>query len=1356
MINNHHANLKVSTTRAINTGIPKNPFIKWDEPVLLATAIVLIRSARDNVFYPFRCLLDIASESNYISEEIVQFLGLKKTPIIADMTGLGGVKTGTAREVVDFEVGSKINPSFKLRVQAPVVSKVSNLLPSQHIHRGEWEHVKGLQPADPDFLQQNKVDVLLGSPVYGYLLLPGLIKTTPEEPVAQNTEFGWILSGPTRATIPRREISSFHTRVELDDQLRRFFEQEELPEVRSWTQEEKNCEEFFKKTMRRDSEGRVIVALPFKDDKVLTGTSKGQAISRLMKLESRLQTNQELKTEYAKILDEYEALNHTTLLGNLADLDSDRAQESNFYIPHHAVFKPESTTTKTRIVFDASAKTTSGVSLNETLMVGPTLQDDLTSILLRWRTYKYVFSADIEKMYRQVVICEKDRKFLRFLYRKHPDQPIQVYQHDRLPFGISAATYLAVRALHEVALEGKEEFPRAAEVALRDFYMDDGMSGEDSVDATIALCKDLRELLGRGKLPLRKFISNSTEVLESIPRIDRELELPLEIHTEDMIKTLGIRYHPSTDTFQFKVSLPEVMVWPTKRSLLSEVSKLFDPLGWLAPVIIQAKILFQELWQEGLDWNQKLPENIAQKWISFRNNLHRLETIRINRWSRNEKNIKSHQLHGFSDASEKAFSAVVYSRIIDHEGSIHTTLLTAKTRVAPFKPRTLPRLELCGAVLLANLMENVGKALNIDKSEMYTWSDSTVVIGWIRTHPMKLKTFVANRIVEINNYLNVSQWLHIEGTDNPADCASRGIGPEELERHALWWNGPKCLKENRTTWSQELAIPTATLELKSSVKKSCFVILQEQGLEKYIKEYSSFKKLIRMVALQMRFIHNLRPLNTKIMNKTISTEELQQAQKRLIRLCQEKDFPQEVHHLKEKRPINTKSGILSLNPFLDNEGTLRVGGRLEESDLTYESKHPMILASGPLTDLIISDAHHKSLHGGNRLTMNLVRESFWIVNLRRKVKKHIAKCVMCFRFRATVNEQIMANLPRARITETSPFTHTSVDYAGPFKIKASNVKAPPTRIQPVIVNGEVLRATPKVPILDGYIAVFVCFTTKAIHLEVVSDLTTDTFLAALDRFTSRRGSPEHMYSDNAKTFIGAKNILAQDQELSILDYKEVAVHLANDGTQWHFIPPKAPHFGGLHEAGVKSMKHHLKRVVGDTKLTFEELTTITARIESCLNSRPLCPLTDEPGESAALTPGHFLIGRPLIAPPSGKSERFEGSLQDRWMLVKKLQRDIWKAWSTDYLNTLQQRQKWTQQRRNLVPGNIVLLREDDVPPTKWPLARVVEVYPSQDDNVRSVRIEMVQGQKLKQYDRPICKLCLLPISDNEGEEDARH
>lgn len=382
------------------------------------------------------------------------------------------------------------------------------------------------------------------------------------------------------------------------------------------------------------------------------------------------------------------------------------------------------------------------MSLNDRMIIGPVIQQKLLSILLRWRKHKYAMTADVEKMYRQ--IREQDQHLQCIVWRKSSTGPIQNYKLNTVTYGTASAPFLAIRTLKQLAQDEKEQFPRAAAVTQTDFYVDDVMTGADSVEDALKLQKDLIKMLHAGGFELKKWASNSEKILKSVPEEYREIKLPMEIQLENTIKTLGMHWNTLTDSFHFKVNIcDKKSETVTKRSLLSEASRLFDPIGWLAPSIICAKIMFQKLWLEGLKWDQKLPEKLTNDWRSFRNEIIIFEQIQIKRWIGVTKDMKKLELHGFCDASINAYAAALYIRSTKLDGTASVHLLAAKTRVAPVKQISLPRLELCGAVLLSNLMREVQLSMDVDDVKKFAWTDSTVVLSWIRSHPSRWKTFVA-------------------------------------------------------------------------------------------------------------------------------------------------------------------------------------------------------------------------------------------------------------------------------------------------------------------------------------------------------------------------------------------------------------------------------------------------------------------------------------------------------------------------------------------------------------------------------------------------------------------------------------
>lgn len=320
----------------------------------------------------------------------------------------------------------------------------------------------------------------------------------------------------------------------------------------------------------------------------------------------------------------------------------------------------------------------------------------------------------------------------------------------------------------------------------------------------------------------------------------------------------------------------------------------------------------------------------------------------------------------------------------------------------------------------------------------------------------------------------------------------------------------------------------------------------------------------------------------------------------------------------------------------------------------------------------------------------------------------------------------MGDLPAYRVTPAQVFERVGLDFAGPIYVKQSVRKATPVK---------------------GYICVFICMVTKAIHLEAVEDLSADSFLAAFQRFVSMRGVPEKVFSDNGTNFIGARSALRELYQLFKEEATQNKIHEYCQAKQidWRTIPPNAPHFGGLWEAGVKSVKTVLKKVYQSASLTLFELSTLLCQIEAILNSRPLYSLSSDPAEPEVLTPGHFLINRPLLAVPEPSVLDIPTNRLSRWQHIQQLREHFWKRWSREYVTEMQVRGRWTKQKGNVKPGMIVVLKEDNLPPQCWRLGRVVNVYPGADNLVRVVDVKTKTGT----FKRLIHKLAPLPIADNE-------
>jgi len=703
-----------------------------------------------------------------------------------------------------------------------------------------------------------------------------------------------------------------------------------------------------------------------------------------------------------------------------------------------------------------------------------------------------------------------------------------------------------------------------------------------------------------------------------------------------------------------------------------------------------------------------------------------LECVRVPRWLRCSPGDDI-EVHGFADASERAYAAVVYLRTRashDQDDEWRSSLVMAKTKVAPLKQISLPRLELCAATLLVRLVKHIRSRLILTDCPVHLWSDSTVTLGWIKGHPTQWKTFVANRVSEIQTTLPDAQWRHIPGCQNPADCASRGISPSELVHHPLWWRGPAWRPGDLEILKSKVEPRDELPERKS---QSHVGVLQSRVEEpELLTRHSSLERLLWITAWCRRWLtRRAAHQDMRARPRPLTPEEIDQGLLTWVRLVQAAQFKDVVRAMTKGASVGNRR-LAKLTPFLDEHGALRVGGRMKHALLAYDERHPIILPSkSHLTSLLIGSCHLRVLHGGVQQTLGLLRQRFWILGERSAVKAHLHRCVKCVRWRAASTQQLMGDLPAARVIPSRPFEHSGVDYAGPIMLRAT--------------RGRGHKAS------KAFIVIFVCFSTRAVHLDVVSDYTAEAFLATLRRFVSRRGIPQVLYSDCGTNFTGAAAKLRKLFTASSRESQRIGRALAEEHIKWKFNPPAAPHFGGLWEAAVKSVKHHLRRVIGDATLTYEEMATFLAEVEACLNSRPLAPLSDDPEDLTALTPGHFLIGNAINAVPEPTFLGEPINHLTRWQQIQSMRDHFWRRWSQEYLHSLTARPKWTTIASAPRVGQLCLVRSETTPPTRWPLARILELHPGDDCHVRVATVRTATSRLI----RPLVKLILLPVNHRE-------
>jgi ribonuclease HI/transposase InsO family protein len=1286
--------------------------------------------------------LDPGASSTLIRRDVATtMLGLCGPTIRTSVAWFDGSEKEVDATIVTFDISNN-EETIKFRAyDAYAVDdiRMSSNVPLKKLPVHKWTHVQGLEFAD---VQSKQITVVIANDIDE--AHDRLETRRPPagsfRPSAHRTHFGWVLSGrmiPPGITEPRMSVAhiSINENQQFQDLLERFWaiEANHLSSGPVLSERDKQGLHTLESTIKNVG-NRYEIGLMWKSEQVRLPDNRKVALRRMFSQERRFEHDPEYARKYNAVIEEYINLGHARYLSKE---EAEKRSDKTWYLPHHGVVSATSTTTKVRVVFDGASEF-QGTSLNKNMLRGPNLLNNLVGVALRARKYRVAVCSDIEKMYHQVLVPEHEQDAYRFVYRPPgSDSPPLTLRMKVHVFGSKTSPTTCLYALKRTAEDNRSEFPRAAESVLTSFYVDNYWESFPTEDEAIRVSRDLKALLAKGGFNLTKWTSNSKPVLVEL----KELGLAnpssdLELEKLDIERTLGLLWDRDRDSFIFKINKNIEEDWrPTRKQFLSVVLSVFDPLGFVAPVVFTMKVLMQKVCGNNVNFDEKVPEEFLPEFIKWCKNLHHLEEVSIPRsFTSSTRQVVSRQLHVFTDASNAGYGAVAYVRTATEDGEVRISFVMAKTHVAPIKKKqTIPRLELLGAIEGLALAMVITSELQENMKDVVFHTDSQIVLRWINSSTCKFEVFVENRIGKIVQETDRKQWRFVPGVDNPADMCSRGLQPQQLSNLEAFHTGPAFLRREESEWPQWDALHESDNEMPEALFIYTLITVEDYNvIEHCIERSSKSLKVIRVIAWCLRFISNSRAKrsNSNLTRGELGVEEMDRALKLCIKHAQVSAYAEEMKVLTSSNTVPAKSDLKLLTPFKDEDGLLRVGGRLDLAPFAYSAKHPIILPPRhQFTLLIVRDYHLKNFHIKSERLLADLRQTYWIPKGRRVVKSIVRACVPCRKREAKAICPFMAPLPRVRLTpHVIPFTFTGIDFFGPLMVS---------------MGGRGKRFEKR------WICLFTCLTVRAVHLEVADGMSADEFLLCFARFCSIRGKPSEIYTDNGTNFVAAQRELRDELE-KLYQSTDLQAKIACQNVKWQFSPPNAPHFGGAWERLVQSSKRLLRASVGNQLVNDRTLRTVIYEVAAMQNARPLTQLSVDPSDEEPLTPNHFLFGGSRAYVPLALSE-----LQDLRISSKQFRQGqqildhLWSRWTKELSPELIQREKWFVHKDSLSIGDLVLVHDPNNIRGQWPVGRVVEIMKSSDNVPRVVKLALSRGRG--ELVRAISSLVPLIVESDENK-----
>lgn len=1301
--------------------------------VLLKIAMVTIKGPMKTRIVP--AFFDEGSTATMMDEDLANDLGLEGlvSPITYRWTN-DIVRTDSESRIVNINVSStnriskfyelnnvRTGKNLALPSQAFNVKEVLKLHP--YLNEEKLQSISNVQPL-----------LLIGSNNGGFIVSIKTVQRQLNGLIECKSRLGWTIHGPIHKNSVAPPSMSVHIcanigeEENLNDLVKKSYEIENFGitnETETLSEADAIALDIMRDTMKKVGD-RFEIGHLYKnpDQKFPTEESKQMALKRLHSIEKKMDQDEKFADEYIQRVEDY------VKKGYIEKLTGDDLKDTpkTYYLPHFDAHNPNKPG-KFRWVMDAKAKA-GEYSLNDLLLQGPDFVPSLLGVLWRARLKLIGINSDIAEMFHQVEIRPEDRDSQRFFFRgKDRNRPPDVYRMRVMMFGAVSSPSCAQFVKNENAKSFEKIFPGVERAIVKQHYVDDYVDSTDTVEEAITLASNVTSVHKKGGFRLVKWISNSEEFMRSIPE---EMRLP-DHDKLSQVRMLGVDWNFKNDElvfkFEFKKFSRELLngeTIPTKRQMLRFLMSIFDPLGILSPLVVKLKILYQELWRLDIGWDEQVPGQIFEKWIIWLNEAKSIQQVRIPRcYFPVVCQYTNIQLHTFCDAGENAYCAMTFIRA-EINGQAFVALIQAKNRVAPMKMLTIPRLEIQAAVTGSQLANTIEKELEIVINKRIFWVDSTLVLGWINTRE-KLGAFIGSRVSKILNCTKREEWSWIPTDINTADLATKTTNKVDLSQTSVWFNGPEFLRLPETEWPQ-FQPPTPEpeevlmfIQELEPPEERITVNLEHQGNSlPDASRFSKYNRLVRATAYVLKMVKNVKlPKNDRPNELSLDVDDIHQAEMLWYRKVQFDCYAQELHDLKTKGYVKKSSCLYALSPFIDDNNLICMRGRIP-------GINPIILQQHHLfTKLLIQWYHEINLHQGVDTVVNHLRDKFWIPRCRTVIRQIFKSCMSCRVRKPKVKLVEMGDIPRERSERCEfPFTFSGLDYFGPMMVKYG-------------------RRYEKV-----WGALFTCLTTRGVHVELASSLTTNSTLMALTRFMNLRGVPRKVFSDNGLNFVGASNELRDF--IQNLDHETIHNKLSIRGVEWKFNCPAAPNRGGAWERMVQSVKEGLDALLSTQFPSFEVLATAISEVVNTINNRPLTYVSSDADDFniKAITPNDIILLRANHSQYDVKME-YNYRPKETWKLAHKIADDFWYRWVKEYRPTLIKRAKWPDNRDNpqLQVGDLVRIVDENEIRGRFPKGIITKVFPDKKGIVRTVEVDTIIGNTKRNYKRPISKIAKIDLSE---------